>query len=151
MWPQAQSSDLLVNNAVPAGVYELHAGDPVQRALAAWSLEQALLRPDKVTVTGAWDDMLLDTLLVDDYPAVRRFASNALQASDTTSWSQHLLTAFDFMADTAQRRQQLATLLANREQHDVESAQQRFNLDPALMVHLKKLGKLKSEGIDVGE
>jgi len=151
LWPQAKKSDLLVNNEVPAGVHELLAGDPVQRALAAWSLEQMLLPAGTASAPGAWDGMLLDTMLADDYPAVRRFASKALQAGDASEPLRQLLTAFDFMSDQAQRRRQLGPLLDMNAASGASRQKRPFNLNPALILQLRKLGAERSEGIDVGE
>jgi len=149
LWPQLGSSSLLVNNSVPAGAQELLAGDPVQRALAAWSLAQRLEQTD--TPASAWDELLLDSMLLDDYPAVRRFASHALLANTVSQSRLQGLTGYDFMADQASRQQQLRPLLEPDPDAAGMPAAQPFSLNPALIAQLRKLGVEKSAGIDVGE
>lgn len=149
LWPQAESASVLVNNRVPAGVQELLAGDPVQRALAAWSLSQR--SPLSSASTMAWKDLLLDSMLLDAYPAVRRFASQALLANTMNQSQRQGLLGYDFMADQASRQQQLRPLLQHGSDPASDSTAQVFDLDPAVIAQLRKLGIKKSAGIDVGE
>jgi len=162
LWPQAQSSDLLVNNAVPAGVYELHAGDPVQRALAAWSLNagvQSMPADDT-----KWDQHLLTAMLQDDYPAVRRFAARSLRrrvaVSDLDQALADALHSYDFQTslrvstDASYPLRQWLEALRGRasqnvtEMNDVAAGK---SSDAAKIRLLRKLGRDRSENIHIGE
>ncbi len=79
---------------------DLLGGDPVQRALAA----HALGRPAAVGDPTRRMQVLVDGL-EDDYPAVRWFAAEALQAllAGHEPHLEEVAASFDFMADPAER------------------------------------------------
>jgi hypothetical protein len=90
---------------------ELHAGDPVQRAVAAYQMAHQL---DSLPASERL--FLIPHLLIaleDPYPAIRRFAYKALlaiingQAERQSGLIQlaRVLEPFDFIADEAQRKQ----------------------------------------------
>lgn len=155
LWPQSIKSDVLVNDSVPAGIYELYAGDPVQRALAAWSLQQMLRRTS--TPTSAWDGMLLDTMQVDAYPAVRRFAELSLRESMNSGQTSQtvlvLLDAYDFQTGANAR----STALRPIRQWLEQSTQGHLNKQvvdwqlPENLELLRRLGRNRSHRIEIGE
>ena len=91
---------------------ELHSGDPVQRALAAYQMGnhfESLSVHDRLFLTP---HLLL--ALKDSYPAIRRFSYKSLMAIINESATEHLeiyelnalqeiLQPFDFIADQASR------------------------------------------------
>lgn len=77
---------------------DLVGGDPVQRALAA----HALARPDAVGERGRRMRALVDAL-EDDYPAVRWFGHQGLNAMVRDTETRAWLERYDFMADAAER------------------------------------------------
>ncbi len=151
--PQAEPA------SVAAGVYDLYAGDPVQRAVAAWSLEQAIGAGQQ---PGSWwMPHLLNVMRADSYPAVRRFAARALRAASVQQDAGAMLSAlaeFDFIGAPEQRAQALRRLVERWRQLPVERP-----LPPGLLLdgsghadagevaELQALGAQRSVGISVGE
>ena len=91
----------------PQWLNELLGGDPVQRSIAAERAGQPSILP--AAEQRLWLVPPLLSALADDYPAVRRFAANALRAIDGEFGSQGpdfsaILARYDFIAEAGQRR-----------------------------------------------
>lgn len=143
---------------VAAGVHDLFAGDPVQRAIAAWSLEQAIT--DGQQQAEWWVPHLLTAMRDDAYPAVRRFAYKALQAAEEQQVGNvfgNELGQFDFISSAEQRGQVMQQLIQRWQQW-----QQQVDVPQSLLLgadqwpdekiaNLQTTGVKKSVGISVGE
>ncbi len=143
--------------AVAAGIYDLYAGDPVQRAISAWSLQQAI--EQGVQQPEWWVSHLLRVMRDDSYPAVRRFAAKALQAAAEKQNNHELILAlqgFDFIAAAGDREQAILQLMKNWQQRQqngwpatlLPEADNQF-IDKIEL--LQSIGRQRSVGISVGE
>jgi len=109
LWGQDKPTE---THGMIQSLVELHSGDPVQRALAAYQMGHHF---DSLAVK---DRLFLVPHLIyamqDSYPAIRRFSHKSLQAIINESTAEHLeipalnelkaiLKSYDFIADQASR------------------------------------------------
>ncbi len=153
LWEQPPK-EVSALSSVPAGVYNLYAGDPVERAVSARALTEALQQG--IQRPEWWVDHLLRVMQDDEYPAVRRFAAQALQVAAARldeSELLELLDDFDFIAAAEQRAlvvhelTQQWGLSAGKYLHSPMAK----GLDMSLINTLQQQGRLNSVGISVGE
>lgn len=141
-----------------SGVVDLFAGDPVQRALAAWSIEQGLL--SQRLAAGEWLSYLLIAMRDDQYPAVRRFSFHAVQAAAEyldAETLQMMLEKYDFIASSDQRNSDVAELISiwgglkNHIDDDPNRLLSPSEITPEAISKLQKTGRQRSAGINIGE
>ncbi len=157
LWGGAKAPDE-DSEGIAAGVQYLFAGDPVQRAVTAWSLQQAI---DAKHQPGEWwAPHLLTAMRDDQYPAVRRFAAKALRASvQVDDVFDGELKRFDFIAAAEQREQVMEKLIQRWQQHQQyiqKLAPKSLLLDQdhwpdTRVAELQTEGLKRSVGISVGE
>lgn len=158
--PDLQRADG-ADTGLPAGLAELYAGDPVQRAVAAEGLGFALSAGGQRAVD--WIPHLF-AAMTDNYPAVRRFAAQSLkqalnQLGPEGEALAEPLARFDFIAAPAARNLNLAQMLAawSRIVADWPPAQRpELLLTPQYLPDervddLQALGYRRSDEISIGE
>ncbi len=165
LWPGNEAADVVradgADPAIADGVASLYAGDPVQRAVTAFAIGEAVAR-------GAqrpeyWAGHLL-AAMTDGYPAIRRFAAQSLGALNAVAWQDEsfagALEAFDFIAERAARNRALAELLRRWPVLGLGSDTDRFppplllapgGLPSAGIDALQALGAARSSEISIGE
>lgn len=159
LWRNGPEPGDVTEDQPAAGVHDLYAGDPVQRAVAAWSLEQALGREEQPA--QQWVPHLLTVMRDDKYPAVRRFAGKAAAAAFSQQQQTALLDElqlFDFIGSADSREQVLQALITRWEQRqsDIRPADAQMlldadgRIDPRVSA-LQAEGRAKSVGINIGE
>ena len=141
-----------------AGIIGLTAGDPLQRSMAARHIRRGLERGDQSA--HAWARHLIATMREDDYPAVRRFAAQAMKAAAAQLGAKALETAlaeFDFIAAAEQREAALQRVtrrwaeLAPRDGEPGAAFDGQAELTLETLQRFRAIGRQRSEGISVGE
>jgi predicted CXXCH cytochrome family protein len=143
----------------------LLAGDPVQKAIAAYHLGSAATGIGAIRRALAVPYLL--QALDDDYPAVRRFAraslidlERRLSAEGIELHMAALLESFDFTASSAQRRQQLpalgqAWLAVDKSRLPAPTPDSgldaRFQPVSAVWMRLFAIGQAQEKQISIGE
>ncbi len=143
----------------------LLAGDPVQKAVAAWRAghEDSFQRGRE----RAWLVPYLLETMADRYPSSRRFAHHSLLAvlddwpdSDEVSTVTEVVEPFDFTAPSARREQQLQAALSRWQAIDKTSwppapdasgISADFLLPEGLRSELIELGRRQDKQISIGE
>ena len=140
-------------------------GDPVQKAVAAWRAGH----PDNPQRgrERAWMVPYLLAAMDDIYPAIRRFASQSLDAlladwppGDEIGQLRDTLSLFDFIADAPQRREVLDVLEQQWRGIDKTSwpnppapsaVNASYELPAPLLAELIELGRQQDKQISIGE
>lgn len=155
-------------DGLPATLSELAivlAGDPVQKAVAAWRAGQ-----DEGSARGAQRAWMVPYLLAamdDIYPSTRRFAQQSLQRilddwprREEVSETLQQVARFDFIADPAQRSAQHAAALAAWAAIDKRAwpappphsgIGADYTLPESLRDRLVSLGRQQDRQISIGE
>jgi len=168
-WAERETARLWGGDAAPvarlsgvepgyaAGIIGLTAGDPLQRSMAARHIRRGLKRREQSA--RAWAPHLIATMREDDYPAVRRFAAQAMKAAAEQLDADALAEAvagFDFIAAPGQRDAALAGI--ERRWGDLAASgagaaklEGYTRLTPETLERFRAIGRKRSEGISVGE
>ncbi len=154
-----------IDPALPDLPATLLAGDPVQKAIAAYQMGTAVTGID-VKQRAVFIPYLLQALQ-DHYPEIRRFARNSLVALDQNLKSQEIelgfqttLASYDFIGAGEQRKQQIDELWRLWRAADKTKLPQPDSLslldtsflpDAPAWQHLLELGHAQDKQIQVGE